>query len=341
MCIFLSQRAKGKERNPQVRIHHVTEVVRYSSSRRVVQIAFDVVIENLDRQEHATVLGTHPDNVDGYLATGQWRTDDSEHTRIVKQVYGDQWQVDWNVDGGQLHYTHPMPYPERIGGTASSGEVVAKPLLDTVYAVEPDARDAEALRAGLIAEGDVRLQKYPLEADAVPANEYRPYSCFPIGPIPPGETIYARLFIVIQGDAYDRLVEPRANSAFAVVSPERIRNHIENFALNTFRTTPQLYEIYQDTFDREITATSIPPDCYQVILLQSADPADRVVLFRPTNSDVSELYIGDEDAQDRALWFNAWSGNFLIVLKYGESNSGSRRDFHQRLPKTVSAMSLY
>jgi len=100
------------------------------------------------------------------------------------------------------------------------------------------------------------------------------------------------------------------------------------------------FETYKLFFDEEIRPSVIEPKRHQIIVWEPNDPSDGdpVTRFRTTDCHVTELLIPDFTARDRALWLNAWSQNFSLLLQPDfDARRTGRSSFFERLPAHVVA----
>lgn len=300
MCFGASLPNELKECQPDVRIRHANETLLYSSSRRTVEISLDLLVAN----EASTVIFlnlTHPDNVVGSLGTKDWVTRRDAHSEIISLIYQDNWRFD--PASGDLIYRDPFldlesPVPWSLLDNAE--------LVDATSTLDLDSSDDQS-----------KLQ-------------FRPYTRFKLGPFPPHSHRLVRLRVEIATDSYDRLVGSQKD--IWVYGPERILNYVNTFELDMFaRYNSRVHSLYRNDFSDEVFSSQIVPESYHVVLLQSEIPGDRLVMSRATSASISEAYISDPSAKDRALWFNAIRQDFSLVLRYGSSSAVGRDRFCRRV----------
>ena len=313
---------------PFVEIPICIETLLYRKSEFKVLIACDVIIRNTSKTTEQYVLLTHPDNVQGRLATEDWfpqEANSDDRKRLIESVYGPSWSIDHG--NRSLRFVDPANMSVAIAAeplTVSRQELAGRKVHDEcVY------HEDEWL-------GTYRLKNCPQEISSV--QEFQPYSTFLIGPIPPDTTVFARVTVVISDGAYKRLVlGASADHTFTVVGPDRLfeRLHFATFEENRGAHS---YDTYRQFFDSEIATARIVPERYQVLIGQPQNNSDDAVLVRPTTSNVSEWFIPDDDARENALWYNARLQDFCLVLAYEGDVEKPQDETKSRRARAESAL---
>lgn len=358
MCIALSLSKSCRDLLGVVDIPVVIETIQYLSTQRKVLIAFDLVIRNrASGDKPAWLLLTHIDDVEGQLATENWfprdEKDSDARMRLLRRIYGKHWDID--PTARSLRYTDPiesllgepvqeqaieayaLSYRPDIG--AGTAVPTARPEVDPTL-IDPRSRCFDTIRLQPVPEMGLQLTANTENPTQQPV---RPYSTFCLGPIPAGTSAFARMTLVIQGAAYGRLVQPEEGAPFEIVSGRLIREQIRsNMDSEAARTPPG--SNFKRFFDENLNQ-GLDPTRYQIIIMQplEGDHANHLVRFRLASPTISELPIADHRARDRALWFNAWSQEFRLVLRYEpnqeSANSEARRlRFSDRLSAGVRAL---
>lgn len=348
MCIAInllsSCRDRGGDLKQLIDIPIVVETLRYQSAARKVLIAFDMIVRNR-AQKPVHLYLTHADNVEARLATEDWfpkkEAKSDDRMRLMRQIYGPYWKLERRL----LTYTDPIR--GSLGAKGDNEPVEARPFIYCPRGVSVGSDvgiDPSLIDATDEVFGTWRLKRQP--QDDGPLNEaFRPFSTFQLGPIPPGVTIFARTTLVIRGETYTRLVQPEPGCPFPVVSAPKVVRQIEVSGLPDFVKDPH-YPRYERFFREDIQQDWIEPHRYHIIIAQPSkqddrdeiNPDDQLVKFRPASSSISELYIANHAARERALWFNTWSSDFRLILQYeGRREQPSRADFARPLSQNVGA----
>jgi hypothetical protein len=348
MCIAVSLPARSPSAREQICVEAVIETLLFQSNLRQVVVSFDCIISN-QSDEPVDVWMTHVDNVEGRLATEDWRSDRpeavDERTFLLGAIHEGGWQA--NFATGLLRYRDPVhntDEPATVARMLSYRPAHrAVPELAQIHSDFIDTRSAPYLPPGRGEESAVyKLLSFPEASRATPLNcALLPFTTFRVGPIMPSEGGVAtafRLTVLVANDSYFRLVQPQDEATFYVYGAERVLHEIQDENFPEFQRDPRQSE-YQSFFASEIVKNLLTPAAYQVIIVQPppGDRSRRCILARPTSPRISERVISDPAARQRALWFNAWSPDFSMALKYGDRGARDFEGYRIRLPRATVA----
>ncbi len=130
--------------------------------------------------------------------------------------------------------------------------------------------------------------------------------------------------VYVEGHTYGRLIEAgrqHGKPRFAVIGPSRILKQLDNDLKDFDPDGPAV------GFLDQVHKGLVVPDHYQVIIGQPdvENTNNQLVQVRPQSSVTRELYIADDCARERALWFDADSTDFRIDLEYGRRKQRVRK----------------
>lgn len=356
MCIAISIPDKFSAARRAVKVVAVVETLVYRSETQEVVISFDCIVRN-EADYPVDLWVTHVDNVEGRLATEDWFSYSSfngdERAELVASIHNGG----WNFDGvnGILKYQDPI---ETFVDESENCDLVARALSFRNDQIHQDRAtqvysDLIDFRAPPFTESDrgacapvYRLATFPKDPmRPEPNGDFLPYSTFRVGPIQSSRAGLGTMFritVVIAREAYRRLIQPRDGASFGIYSSERVCNTVMDFALPRFERNRRFDE-YKSFFEKEVVASLITPEKYQIVILQPTqeDTRRRCVIARPTSSRISQRVIQDSNLRKRAMWFNAWSSDFTMVLEYGEPSdlqaSSYRADMEDQFESETSA----
>lgn len=332
MCFLASLAHDYKDLRRSVRVPILVETLLCESAARQVLVGCDLIVENRANGP-ADLFLTHPGDVEGRLATEDWfnteRPAPDERVVLVQQIYGKYWGL--NVEERTLHFVNPVECP--VGGHALGPP--ANALSFRPPRVLP--RCPELAPAYVLPEAPY-FGTYPLKRFPEAPDGGRPFSAFCFN-LPPRSQVFFRLTAVLAGDAYTRLVDRPGGTTFDVIGPDQVLRRLDRDLTGHTGVAQPFEDFYGD-----LRAGHVEPEHYHVIIAQpdDANPQkrhNRLVGCRPTSPAVRELYILHDGARDRALWFDAVSADFRIILQYQDrpGHPLTRQDFFKRLPPTFAA----
>lgn len=267
---------------------------------------------------------THPDEVEGRLATEDWfppGEERDERMDLVQRVFGSCWQV----DRGQrvLHFMDPYAYH---GGGSSVSPLAARALS---FPDNPAGAAQDPRHLNLGGEDAGYLSTYGLKTEPSVGTR-RVFSSFRLS-LPAQQAVFARVSVYVRGEAYDRLIASK-KGRFAVVGPAQTLRELETEVL---RSGTSSVGPYADALTR-VKRALIKPARYHILIGQPAleNAEDQLVRVRPTSSSIRELYIPDVDARERAFWFESPSADFQLHLEYvprSDTPRRARQYFYKRL----------
>jgi hypothetical protein len=311
MCLLASVAAEHRSFRHDIHIPIVVETLLYESASRSVLTACDLIVCNQSGARVDLFL-THPDDVEGWLATEDWfpelwdRPTADERMTLLRQIYGKYCHLD--PPTRTLHFVNPVTCP--IG---AHDLPAAKPAHALSYRPHDGSFkvDTEYLDSASCYRGANRMRQYPNGTGGP-----RPFSAFRFN-LGPNARVFFRLTTVIRHDAYNRLVDhPGGRATFDVVGPEQVLGRLDRDVPNDAQVARPFQE-----FSAQLREGHVEPQHYHIIIAQAgpADPGqryNRLVGLRGTSPTIRELYVLDDNARNRALWFDAVSADFRMVLRY-------------------------
>ena len=340
MCFVVSVARDSAENYDcigKIHVYAIVETILYRSAERKVYISCDIIVRN-DAVDPVDVVLTHPDDVEGRLATSDWFPEPNrevdERMDLVRRIYGKYWEV--VAKDCSIRFLNPTRSP--VGTHDPAKRIEARAL---GFSKVPGPSDFIHVNPRHVIPqdecfGTCRLRPYP-EVPPPPSVESRPFSSFCLS-LPAKSWVFARVSVFVERETYHRLIEsgtPLGGARFAVIGPTRIIEQLKQDLKIAQPNNP-----FRDFLDN-IEKHQVIPERYQIIIGQ-ADvdrTSNQLVRVRPTSSVIRELCIPDYETRDRAMWFDAISTDFRIDLEYEERKHGQKRTrqwFYKRLSPVLA-----
>jgi hypothetical protein len=343
MCISISLPQEFHKFRNHVKIKIVIETLLYRSDLREVVLSFDCVVENW-ADEPIDLWMSHVDNVKACLGSEDWYSlgsnNPDKRATLVSEIYGECW--DFDAASGSIAYRELATVDDLPRSYATVGELLSfhdaafRPRsLDQINAAFVALDTQPFVVSGRSACAPIfRLRPFPSCGRAEKPNErVLPYTTVRVGPIKPSRNHLGttfRLTLVIAKDAYTRLVQPEEDALFHIYSSDRLCNIVSDALLPRFMRDPR-HDEYQEFFVDEVLSSLLLPEVYQIVVGQPEDEEQgRCILVHPSGSSITQRVIRDQKTRLKALWFNAWSSDFSMVLEYADREFSRTKGFRAK-----------
>jgi len=286
-CIVAFQRDSRKDEE-RLRLLHVVETLCYQQKRRLVDLRFDIIVQNPASEAQSIMIlhrGSVPGRLDNHFTLAEagvpmeFAVKSSSVTQLLLELYAhNPTRLAWNKEG--FIEFHP-----RWNCVGCSPEIVKiQPLLNL---------NIEML-------------------DENPILPIRPFSRFVIGPFPPRVSTCFSLCLSVVGATYDHLVG--TNASFSIDGATRLLEIIKS------KDLPEYCRDSASNEDPPNSESIIYPHAYDVVIPKDKTVCDKLSISAPSAQAVCFLRKADV-RRNIAHWYATQSPDFYLELSYADEEA--------------------